>query len=402
MTNDAIVKYIFNPDIPGTMIRQIYMDHSSTTPVDAAVTEAMLPYFSDRFGNPSSLYSIGREARRAMEDARAKVADLICAKKEEIIFTGSGTESDNLAIKGLAYRNRKKGDHIITSSIEHHAVLYTCKYLETQGFKVTYLPVSKEGLVNPDDVETGITSKTVLITIMHANHEIGTIQPVEEIGKIAKEKNIPFHTDAIQTAGKLPLNVDALGVSLLSMSAHKMYGPKGVGALYIRKGIGLEPLFHGGGHERDIRSGTENVPGIVGFGKAAQLAKERLPEAAKITKLRDSLIKGVLEIKDSYLNGHPEKRLPDNANFRFSYIEGESMILNLDMKGVAASTGSACSSKSLEPSHVLLATGLKHEEAHGSLRFTIGRGNTRDDVDYIISVLPEIVNKLRMISPLAG
>ncbi|TAN42487.1 MAG: cysteine desulfurase NifS [Candidatus Methanoperedens sp.] len=384
------------------MTRQIYMDHSSTTPVDAAVTEAMIPYFSDRFGNPSSLYSIGREARRAMEDARAKVADLIGAKKEEIIFTGSGTESDNLAIKGLAYRNRKKGDHIITSSIEHHAVLYTCKYLETQGFKVTYLPVSKEGLVNPADVETGITSKTVLITIMHANHEIGTIQPVEEIGKIAKEKNIPFHTDAVQTAGKLPLNVDALGVSLLSMSAHKMYGPKGVGALYIRKGTGLEPLFHGGGHERDIRSGTENVPGIVGFGKAAQLAKERLPEAAKITKLRDSLIKGVLEIKDSYLNGHPEKRLPDNANFRFSFIEGESMILNLDMKGVAASTGSACSSKSLEPSHVLLATGLKHEEAHGSLRFTIGRGNTQDDVDYIISVLPEIVNKLRMISPLGG
>jgi cysteine desulfurase len=377
------------------------MDHSSTTPVDAAVTEAMLPYFSDRFGNPSSLYSIGREARRAMEDARAKVADLMGAKKEEIIFTGSGTESDNLAIKGLAYRNRKKGDHIITSSIEHHAVLYTCKYLETQGFKVTYLPVSKEGLVNPVDVEAAITSKTILITIMHANHEIGTIQPVEEIGKITKEKNIPFHTDAIQTAGKLPLNVDALGVSLLSMSAHKMYGPKGVGALYIRKGTGLEPLFHGGGHERDIRSGTENVPGIVGFGKAAQLAKERLHEAAKITKLRDSLIKGVLEITDSYLNGHPEKRLPDNANFRFSFIEGESMILNLDMKGVAASTGSACSSKSLEPSHVLLAIGLKHEEAHGSLRFTIGRGNTQDDVDYIISVLPEIVNKLRMISPLA-
>ncbi|MFH1322794.1 MAG: cysteine desulfurase NifS [Methanobacteriota archaeon] len=377
------------------------MDHSSTTSVDATVTEAMLPYFSDRFGNPSSLYSIGREARRAMEDARAKVADLIGAKKEEIIFTGSGTESDNLAIKGLAYRNRKKGDHIITSSIEHHAVLYTCKYLETQGFKVTYLPVSKEGLVNPADVEAAITSKTVLITIMHANHEIGTIQPVEEIGKIAKEKNIPFHTDAIQTAGKLPLNVDALGVSLLSLSAHKMYGPKGVGALYIRKATGLEPLLHGGGHERDIRSGTENVPGIVGFGTASQLAKERLPEAAKITKLRDSLIKGVLEIKDSYLNGHPEKRLPDNANFRFSYIEGESMILNLDMKGVAASTGSACSSKSLEPSHVLLATGLKHEEAHGSLRFTIGRGNTQDDVDYIISVLPEIVNKLRMISPLA-
>ncbi|GFO97794.1 cysteine desulfurase [groundwater metagenome] len=383
------------------MTRQIYMDHSSTTPVDAAVTEAMLPYFSDRFGNPSSLYSIGREARRAMEDARAKVADLIDAKKEEIIFTGSGTESDNLAIKGLAYRNRKKGDHIITSSIEHHAVLHTCRYLESQGFKVTYLPVSKEGLVNPADVEEAITSKTVLITIMHANHEIGTIQPVEEIGKLAKEKDIPFHTDAAQTAGNLPLNVDALGVSLLSMSAHKMYGPKGVGALYIRKGTGLEPLLHGGGHERDIRSGTENVPGIVGFGKAAQLAKERLPEAAKITKLRDSLIKGVLEIKDSFLNGHPVKRLPNNANFRFSFIEGESMILNLDMKGVAASTGSACSSKSLEPSHILLATGLRHEEAHGSLRFTLGRGNTQEDVDYVVSVLPEIVNKLRMISPLA-
>jgi len=377
------------------------MDHSSTTPVDAAVTEAMLPYFSERFGNPSSLYTIGREARRAMEEARGNVADLIGAKKEEIIFTGSGTESDNLAIKGLAYRNRKSGDHIITSSIEHHAVLYTCKYLETQGFKVTYLPVSKEGLVNPADVEAAITSKTTLISIMHANPEIGTIQLVEEIGEIAKEKNIPFHTDAIPTAGKIPISVDAMGVSLLSMSAHKMYGPKGVGALYVRKGTGLTPLLHGGGHERDIRSGTENVPGIVGFGKAAQLAKERLPESEKLAKLRDSLIKGVLEIKDSYLNGHPEKRLPDNVNIRFSYVEGESMILNLDMKGVAASTGSACSSKSLEPSHVLIATGLKHEEAHGSLRFTLGRGNTQDDVDYVISVLPEIVNKLRMISPLA-
>lgn len=377
------------------------MDHSSTTPVDAAVMEAMLPYFSEKFGNPSSLYSQGREARKAMEEARTKVADLIGAKKEEIIFTGSGTESNNLAIKGLAYATRKKGDHIITSSIEHHAVLNTCKYLESQGFKVTYLPVSKEGIVNPADVEDAITPKTILITVMHANHEIGTIQPVGEIGKLAKEKNIPFHTDAAQTTGNLPLNVDTLGVSLLSMSAHKLYGPKGVGALYIRKGTVLEPLIHGGGHERNIRSGTENVPGIVGFGKAAQLAKERLPEAAKITRLRDSLIKGVLEIKDSFLNGHPVKRIPNNVNVRFSFIEGESMILNLDMKGVAASTGSACSSKSLEPSHILLATGLKHEEAHGSLRFTLGRGNTQEDVDYVVSVLPEIVNKLRMISPLA-
>ena len=378
------------------------MDHSATTPVDPAVAEAMAPYFSEKFGNPSSLYTIGREARRAIEEARQKVADLIGAKKEEIIFTGSGTESDNLAIKGLAYKNRKKGDHIITSSIEHHAVLHTCKYLEAQGFRVTYLPVSNQGLVNPADVEKAITPKTILITIMHANNEIGTIQPIEGIGKIAGEKKIPFHTDAVQTAGKIQINVETLGVNLLSLSAHKIYGPKGVGALYLKKGTVVEPLLHGGGHERNIRSGTENVPGIVGFGKAAELAKERLPEEMRLSALRDSLIKGILEIKDSYLNGHPEERLPNNVNVRFSYIEGESMVLNLDMKGVAASTGSACSSTSLEPSHVLLAIGLKPEDAHGSLRLTLGRGNTKEDVDYVVSVLPDIVNKLRMISPLAS
>ncbi|MFZ3059125.1 MAG: cysteine desulfurase NifS [Candidatus Methanoperedens sp.] len=383
------------------MTGQVYMDHSATTPVDPLVVEAMLPYFSEKFGNPSSLYTIGRQARRAIEESRQKVADLIGAKKEEIIFTGSGTESDNLAIKGIAYRNRKKGDHIITSSIEHHAVLHTCKYLETQGFKVTYIPVDKDGLVNPKNVEKAITPQTILITIMHANNEIGTIQPIGEIGKIANEKNIPLHTDAVQTAGKIPVNVDALGVSLLSISAHKIYGPKGVGALYLRKGTFVEPQLHGGGHERNLRSSTENVPGIVGFGKACELAKEHLPEEAKLADLRDRLIKGILEIKDSYLNGHPVKRLPNNANVRFSYIEGESMILNLDMKGVAASTGSACSSTSLEPSHVLMAIGLKPEEAHGSLRLTLGRGNTQEDVDYVVSVLPEIVNKLRMISPLA-
>ncbi|MCZ7382780.1 MAG: cysteine desulfurase NifS [Candidatus Methanoperedens sp.] len=383
------------------MTGQVYMDHSATTPVDHAVVEAMIPYFSEKFGNPSSLYTIGRQARRAIEESRQKVADLIGAKKEEIIFTGSGTESDNLAIKGIAYRNRKKGDHIITSSIEHHAVLHTCKYLENQGFKVTYMPVDKDGLVNPNDVEKAITPRTILITIMHANNEIGTIQPIEEIGKIAKEKNVPLHTDAVQTTGKIPVNVDALGVSLLSISAHKIYGPKGVGALYLRKGTFVEPQLHGGGHERNLRSSTENVPGIVGFGKACELAKEHLPEEAKLADLRNRLIKGILEIKDSYLNGHPVKRLPNNANVRFSYIEGESMILNLDMKGVAASTGSACSSTSLEPSHVLMAIGLKPEEAHGSLRLTLGRGNTQEDVDYVISVLPEIVNKLRMISPLA-
>ncbi|VVB56063.1 Cysteine desulfurase IscS 2 [uncultured archaeon] len=377
------------------------MDHSATTATDPAVTEAMLPYFSEKYGNPSSLYTIGRQARRAIEEARQLVADLIGAKKEEIIFTGSGTESDNLAIKGSVLKNRGKGDHIITSSIEHHAVLHTCKYLEKNGFKVTYLPVSKDGIVNPADVEKAITPQTILITIMHANNEIGTIQPIEEIGKIAKEKKITFHTDAVQTAGKIPVNVDALGVSMLSISAHKIYGPKGVGALYLRKGTAVEPQLHGGGHERNIRSSTENVPGIVGFGKASELAKERLPNESNLTALRDSLIKGVLEIEDSYLNGHPTKRLPNNANFRFSFIEGESMILNLDMKGVAASTGSACSSTSLEPSHVLMAVGLRPEEAHGSLRLTLGRENTQEDVDYVISVLPDIVNKLRMISPLS-
>ena len=377
------------------------MDHSATTATDPAVTEAMLPYFSEKYGNPSSLYTIGRQARRAIEEARQLVADLIGAKKEEIIFTGSGTESDNLAIKGSVLKNRGKGDHIITSSIEHHAVLHTCKYLEKNGFKVTYLPVGKDGIVNPADVEKSITPQTILITIMHANNEIGTIQPIEEIGKIAKEKQIMFHTDAVQTAGKIPVNVDALGVSMLSVSAHKIYGPKGVGALYLRKGTAIEPQMHGGGHERNIRSSTENVPGIVGFGKASELAKERLPNESNLTALRDSLIKGVLEIEDSYLNGHPAKRLPNNANFRFSFIEGESMILNLDMKGVAASTGSACSSTSLEPSHVLMAIGLRPEEAHGSLRLTLGRENTQEDVDYVTSVLPDIVNKLRMISPLS-
>jgi cysteine desulfurase len=375
------------------------MDHSATTAVDPAVTEAMLPYFSEKYGNPSSLYSIGRQSRQAVEESRQKVADLIGAKKEEIIFTGSGTEADNLAVKGIALKNRNIGDHIITSSIEHHAVLHTCKYLEKNGFKVTYLSVSKEGLVNPADVEKAITPQTILITIMHANNEIGTIQPIEEIGRIAKEKNIPFHTDAVQTIGKIPVNVDALGVSLLSMSAHKIYGPKGMGALYLRKGTSIEPQMHGGGHERNIRSSTENVPGIVGFGKACELAKAHLSDEANLAKLRDSLIKGILTIKDSYLNGHPTKRLPGNANFRFSYIEGESMILNLDMKGVAASTGSACSSTSLEPSHVLLAIGLRPEESHGSLRFTLGRENTQEDVDHVISILPEIVNKLRMMSP---
>lgn len=381
--------------------KTVYMDNSATTAVDPAVIEAMHPYFSEKYGNPSSLYTIGRQARKAIEESRQKVADLIGARKEEIIFTGSGTESDNLAIKGCALKNRNKGDHIITSSIEHHAVFNTCKYLEKSGFRVTYLPVSKEGIVDFENVRKAITPQTILITIMHANNEIGTIQPIEEIGKIAKEKEILFHSDAIQTIGRIPVNVETLGVSMLSLSAHKIYGPKGAAALYLKKGTFVEPQMHGGGHERNMRSSTENVPGIVGFGKACELAKERMAQEANLAVLRDSLIKGLSEIKDSYLNGHPVKRLPNNVNFRFSYVEGESLILNLDIKGVAASTGSACSSTSLEPSHVLMAIGLRAEEAHGSLRFTLGRENTQEDVDYVISVLPEIVNKLRMMSPLA-
>ncbi|MFQ6055487.1 MAG: cysteine desulfurase family protein, partial [Methanosarcinales archaeon] len=324
----------------------------------------------------------------------------------EIIFTAGGTESDNLAIKGVAYKNRKKGKHIITSAIEHPAVIETCKYLEKQGFEVTYLPVYSEGIVRVEDLENAIrekNNKTILITIMHANNEIGTIQPIEEIGKIAKEKDIYFHTDAVQSVGKIPVDVDAMNIDLLSISSHKIYGPKGVGALYIRKGTKIEPLVHGGGHEFGLRSTTENIPGIVGLAKAIELRKERMQEdLEKLTPLRDYLIRGVLtNIEESYLNGHLTQRLPNNANFYFKYIEGESLILNLDRKGIAASTGSACSSTKLEPSHVLLAIGLKPEDAHGSLRLTLGRENTKEEVEYVLEALMEVVEKLRAISPLA-
>ncbi len=383
-------------------MNRIYMDHSATSPVDPLVVEQMMPYFCDKYGNASSLHSFGREAKKALEESRQKVADLVHAKKEEIIFTSSGTESDNLAIRGIATRNRKYGDHIITSAIEHHAVLHMCKYLEKEGFKVTYLPVDKYGMVDPADVDRAITGKTILITIMHANNEIGTIQPIEEIGKIAESRDIYFHTDAVQTAGKIPVDVEKMKVDLLSISAHKLYGPKGVGALYIKKGTAIEPLLHGGGHERGLRSSTENISGIVGFGAACELAKKNLEsDMKKLAELRDMLIKGVLPIKESYLNGHPTKRLPNNANFRFSYLEGESLVLTLDMMGIAASTGSACSSASLEPSHVLLAIGLKHEEAHGSLRLTLGKNNTKEEVERVIEVLPGVVERLRSMSPLA-
>jgi cysteine desulfurase len=378
------------------------MDHSATSPVDPEVFEAMKPYFVDEFGNASTLYSLGREARKAMENARAQVASLIGAKTEEIVFTSGGTESDNIAIKGTAYRLKDKGNHIITSAIEHPAVEETCKYLEKNSFEVTYLPVYEEGIVRISDLENAITEKTILITIMHANNEIGTIQPIAEIGKIARENKIYFHTDAVQTVGKIPVNVEELNVDMLSLSAHKVYGPKGIGALYVRKGVRLEPIVHGGGHEKGLRPGTENVSGIVGLGKACEIAgKNRDKDAKYITNLRDKLIKGVLDsVEQSYLNGHPTKRLPNNVNFRFTGIEGESLVLHLDSKGIAGSTGSACSSKKLEPSHVLTAIGLKEVDAHGSLRLTLGKDNTEEDVEHAIKSIQEVVETLRKLSPL--
>lgn len=378
------------------------MDHASTTPVDSEVVKAMLPYFTDKFGNASSIHSFGREAKKALDDSRRIVANALNANPDEIIFTSSGTESDNLAIKGIAIEGKKKGrNHIITSSIEHHAVMNPCEYLRENGFDVTYVPVDRYGTVNPSDIENSITEKTCLISVMHANNEIGTIQQIEEIGKISKEHGIPFHTDAVQTFGKIPIDVEKFNITLLSISGHKIYGPKGIGALYIKKGTRIEPLIHGGGHERGLRSGTENISGIVGLGKAVEIAQRDMEkEAKRLTALRDILSKGVLEIKDSWLNGHPTKRLPNNANFCFSRVEGESMLLKLDAKGIAVSTGSACSSKSLEPSHVLKAIGLKPGETHGSLRFTLGKSNTKEDIDYVLEVLPEIVDELRRISPL--
>jgi len=378
------------------------MDHSATSPVDREVFKAMEPYFMDSFGNASTLYSLGRDARKAMESSRKQVASLIGADASEIIFTSGGTESDNIAIKGVAYKLKNKGNHIITSNIEHPAVDETCKYLEKNGFEVTYLPVREDGIVNVSDLEDAITDKTILITIMHANNEIGTIQPVAEIGEIARQNKIYFHTDAVQSVGKIQVNVEDLKADLLSISAHKLYGPKGIGALYIGKGVRLEPLIHGGGHEKGIRPGTENIAGIVGLGKACEIAEEKLEETAHyVTSIRDELIKRVLtEIDESYLNGHPTKRMPNNINFRFTGIEGESLVLHLDAKGIAASTGSACSSKKLEPSHVLMALGLKEVQAHGSLRLSLGKENKIEDVDYVVESIKNAVETLRKLSPL--
>jgi cysteine desulfurase len=383
-------------------MKRIYLDYAATTPTRPEVVQAMLPYYSEAFGNPSSLYSYGLEARQAIEAARNKVAAAIGAKKEEIVFTGGGSEADNQAIKGVAFANARKGNHIITSFIEHHAVLATCKFLEKQGFKVTYLRVDKYGLVDPEKVRKAITEKTILISIMHANNEIGTIQPIEEIGKIARKAKVYFHTDAVQTIGHIPVDVNELKVDMLAMSAHKFYGPKGVGVLYVRKGTRIVPLINGGEQEMGRRAGTENVPGIVGLGKAIELAgQEMAPEAERLTALRNKLIQGIPDrIEKVQLNGHPERRLPNNVNFSVEYIEGESTCLNLDLEGICISTGSACSSAEAKPSHVLLAIGLSPEKARSSLRFTLGRLTTAEDIERVLEVLPRSVARLRAISPL--
>jgi len=379
------------------------MDYSAGKPVDPRVIEEALPYMKSFYGNPSSLHTFGQEAKNALEEARAKVAQLINAeKKESIIFTSGATESNNLAIKGVAYRYKDRGTRIVTSSVEHMSVVNTCKFLTTKGFEAIFLPVDNCGIVSFEALKKELTDKTVLVTMVYANGEIGTIEPIREISKIVHAKSAYLHVDATVANGQVPIDVKNDGVDLLSLSSNDMYGPKGVGALYVKEGIRLEPQLHGGGQERGLRSGTENLPGIVGFGKAAEIARiEMQTESERLVKLRDRMIKGMLEpIQYSFLNGHSTKRLPNNVSIRYNFIEGESMLLSLDMMGVAASSGSACTAKTLEPSHVLLAIGLKHEEAHGSLMFSLGKQNTEEDVDYVIGLMPGIVKRLRLMSPL--
>ncbi len=389
--------------------KYVYLDYAATTPMDPRVIEEVNKHFRESYGNSSSLHSIGQKAAQILVKSRQTIASLINVQRDEIIFTSSGTEADNLAILGVAFKNKSRGNHIITSAIEHHAVENACKQLEKRGFKVTFLPVDKSGLINLKELEDKITDKTILISIMFANNEIGTIEPIKEIGKIAKNHDIIFHTDAVQAFGKVPIDVDEMNIDLLSATAHKLYGPKGVGMLYIRnKGIRdgwgkyIEPIMYGGGHERDMRPSTVNIPGIAGFAKAVEIAKQEMPkEIERETKLRDNIIRTVLNnIEDSYLNGHASQRLPNNVNLGFRFIEGESIVLDLDGEGIATSTGSACSSKSLDPSHVLLAIGLRPEEAHGSLRATVGRFTTEDDVNYFLEKLPPIIERLRKMSPL--
>ena len=381
---------------------RIYLDNAATTAVSPEVLEAMLPYFTQCFGNPSSIHSTGRDARRVVDAARKQVAAAIGAQPQEIYFTAGGSESDNWAIKGTAFAKRSKGNHIITSAIEHHAVLHTCAWLEKQGFEVTYLPVDEFGRVRVEDVEKAITDRTILITIMAANNEIGTIQPIAEIGKLAHDKGILFHTDAVQAIGAMPIDVNAMHIDMLSMSGHKFHGPKGIGALYIHKGVKIDQYLHGGAQERGQRAGTENLAGIVGMGKAIEIATQHLEEnAARLTVLRDKLIDGILaEIPDVRLNGHRTQRLPNNVNVSVRYVEGEALLLRLDLAGIAGSSGSACTSGSLDPSHVLLAIGLPHEIAHGSLRLSLGTDTTEAEIDEVLDKLPGIVKNLRDMSPL--
>jgi len=381
-------------------MRRIYIDNSASSRVDDEVVREMLPYFTENYGNASSLHSFGSEAKEAMEKARGKVAAFIGAKASEIIFTAGGTESDNMALRGVAYANRAKGNHIITSNIEHPAVLETCMALEREGFAMSYVKVDGEGLVDAADVAKAITPKTVLVSIMHANNEIGTVQPVEEIGKVCREKGVAFHTDAVQSAGKIPIDVRKISAGLLTLTAHKFHGPKGVGALFVGEGVRLQPIITGGGHEKGLRSSTENVPGIAGMGKACEVAGRDLEKnAAKMRKMRDRLVGETLKIEETYLNGSREKRLPHNANFRFLGIEGESLVMMLDEKGIAASTGSACSSKKLQASHVLLALGLPEWQTHGSLRLTLSKYNTQEEVAGVLEILPGVVSRLRGMSP---
>ena len=385
-------------------IRKIYLDYASTTPLDPRVLKAMEPFFSEKFGNTMSIHSFGQEAKEALENARWLVSNFIGARLDEIVFTSSATESNNLALKGIAFANKEKGRHIIISSIEHSCILESAKWLEAQGFEVTRLKVDKYGLVDPDDLKKAIKKGTILVSIMHANNEIGTIEPIEEIGKICREKGVLFHTDAAQSLGKIPVNVNELCVDLLTGSSHKMYGPKGVGFLYVRKGTRITPLLHGGGHEFGLRSSTVNVAGIVGFAKACEICqKEMERERERLTKLRDKLIEGVLnKVPNSYLNGHPKKRLPNNANFSFDFVEGEAMVIQLDLLGISASTGSACSSVKIKASHVLSAIGLPLKRIYGSLRLSLGRWTKEREIDYVLEVLPKIVKELRKSSPFSG
>ncbi len=383
-------------------MRHVYMDYAATTPMLPEVAAAMQPFFGQRFGNPSSIHSMGQEGRDAVEAARVQVAGLIGCPPDDVVFTGGGTEADNHAIKGVCLSGREKGNHIITTAIEHHAVLYACNFMKTLGFEVTVAPVDKHGLVDPDDIKKAITGRTLLVSVMHANNEVGAVQPIEEISKITREAGVYFHVDAVQTLGHLPVNIDQLGVDLLSASAHKLYGPKGVGMLYIRPGTRIVPWLHGGEQENERRAGTENVPGIAGFGKAAEIAARDMDgEAATLTAYREKLVDGILgQVDDAYLNGHRQKRLPNNVNISFDFIEGESILMYLDSEGICASTGSACSSASSEASHVLTALGIPVERARGSLRLTMGRWTTEADVDRVLEALPRIVGKLRAMSPL--